>query len=114
MNHLSLALTFIAAPWLLWIFYTAAMRLKMVRDAGLLTPAMKVFGYPSLAFGLALDLFVNVIVGSALFLEPPREWTLSGRLWRLSNGAAGWRQKLALAIRSALLDAIDPKGVHKG
>jgi hypothetical protein len=114
MNHLLLLLVFVAAPWALWIFYTAARRLKMVRDTGDLTLAMKVFGYPTLALGLALDLFVNVIVGSLLFLEPPREWTLSARLWRLSNGDAGWRQRLALAIRSALLDAIDPKGIHKG
>jgi hypothetical protein len=26
----------------------------------------------------------------------------------------GWRQRVAIAIRSALLDNIDPNGVHRG
>lgn len=109
MTTLILALT----PWLLWIFYTAIMRLKMVRDAGGLTLAMKVFGYPALVVGLVLDFAVNVVLGSLVFLELPREWTLSGRLWRLSNDE-GWRQRLAVSLRVALLDSIDPSGVHKG
>lgn len=103
------------SPWLLWVFYAAIMRLKQVRDAGGLTVAMKVFGYPALAAGLVLDAFVNLVIGSAVFQERPREWTLSGRLWRLSNDpTAGWRQRWALALRVALLDAIDPSGTHQG
>ena len=105
----------ILSPWLLWIMYVAVMRLKQVRAAGQLTLAMKVFGYPALALGLLLDLFVNVVVASAVLAEVPRELTLSSRLWRLSNDdSAGWRQKVALAVRVGLLDAIDPSGVHSG
>lgn len=99
--------------WMLWVMFVCVMRLKMLREAGQLTTAMKVFGYPTLAVGLVLDLFVNVVFGSLVFLEIPREFTLSSRLWRLSNGE-GWRAKVALAIRVGLLDAIDPAGVHKG
>lgn len=84
----------------------------MVRDANQLTMAMKVFGYPALAVGLVLDLFVNVVFGSLVFAEIPKEYMLSARLWRLSNGD-GWRAKVALSIRTALLDNIDPAGVHK-
>lgn len=109
------ALSLFAAIFALWVFYAAMMRLKQVRDAGKLTLAMKVFGYPALAVGLLLDLFVNVIVGSVVFWERPQEWTLSTRLWRLSNGQeAGWRQRMALALRVSLLDAIDPEGAHRG
>ncbi len=104
----------IASVHVLWLHFVACMRLKMVRDAGLLTTPMKVFGYPVLAMGLVIDFFVNVCIGTVLFLELPREYTLSGRLWRLSNGSPSWRQRLALAIRSGLLDAIDPTGVHRG
>lgn len=112
---LTMLLLAVLSVWLLWVFYVAMMRLKQVRDAGGLTLAMKVFGYPALAVGLVLDFFVNLIAGSAIFLERPREWTLSARLWRLSNDkAAGWRQRLAWALRVSLLDAVDPEGVHRG
>lgn len=100
----------------LWVYFVAGMRLKQVRDAGALTPAMKMFGYVSLAEGLVLDFLVHMVIGTLLFLEWParKEYTLSARLWRLSNGPPGWRQRLALAIRVGLLDAIDPRGYHRG
>lgn len=100
----------------LWVYFVAGMRLIQVRDAGALTPAMKVFGYVSLAEGLVLDFLVHMTIGTVLFMELPakREYTLSRRLWRLSNEDTGWRGRLALKIRVGLLDAIDPKGVHKG
>lgn len=103
------------SPWLLWVFYAAVMRLKQVRDAGGLSRAQKVFGYLTLFVGLVLDAIVNLVIASVVFAERPREWTLSGRLWRLSNDqSAGWRQRWALALRVALLDSIDPSGVHRG
>ena len=106
----------VASVWLLWVFYAAIMRLKMVRDAGGLNgrPWIKAFGYFTLFIGLVLDLFVNVVAGSLVFRELPREWTLSSRLWRLSNSPIGWRQRWALAIRVALLDDLDPAGIHRG
>ncbi len=104
----------IASAHVLWLHFVACMRLKMVRDAGLLTTPMKVFGYPVLAMGLVIDFFVNICVGTVLFLELPREYTLSARLWRLSNDAPSWRQRIALAIRTGLLDNVDPAGKHTG
>lgn len=101
------------SPWFLWILYTAIMRLKQVRDENKLTVATKIFGYPVLVIGLVLDFTVNVVVASLLFLEIPREFTVSGRLTRLSSDT-GWRAKLATKVRVALLDNIDPAGVHKG
>lgn len=109
------ALYAILACWLLWVFYVAVMRLKQVREAGHLTTAMKAFGYPLLIVGLVLDVAVNVVLGSLILLEFPKEWTLSARLWRWSNEAdGGWRRKLATAVRVGLLDNIDPSGVHTG
>lgn len=106
----------IALPWLLWGVYGLVMRLKQVREAGKLTTAQKVFGYPWLFLGLFLDFVVNVVIATPLFLELPREWTVSGRLWRLSNAAPGYRQRVALWLRVNLLDSLDPSpdGVHKG
>lgn len=62
---------------------------------------------------MLLDLIVNTTVASAIFLEPLKELTVSARLTRHSEGN-GWRQRVAVAIRSALLDNIDPNGVHRG
>ena len=100
--------------YLLWVHYVAVMRLMQVRDAGHLTLAMKFFGYPALFVGLALDLIVNTFIATVLFLELPREFTVSSRLHRLSESGQGWRKKMATAIRTSLLDNIDPKGVHRG
>lgn len=61
-------------------------------------------GYPARVVGLLLDL---------LFLEHPKKWTASARLTRHSE-STGWRQRVAIAIRTALLDNIDPNGVHRG
>lgn len=104
----------LAVTHILWVHYVAMMRLKMVRDEGKLTTAAKVFGYPALVMGLILDLVVNVFVGTVLFVEPPQEWTLSARLTRLGEGNSGWRRRRADRIRKALLDHIDPSGIHRG
>jgi hypothetical protein len=104
----------ISCVYLLWVHYVAVMHLKHMLDDGIVTTAQKVLGYPALAVGLVLDLAVNVVVCTGLFLELPREWTVSGRLWRLSNGADGWRKSVALALRVGLLDSADPSGIHKG
>lgn len=103
----------VVAVYLLWVHYVAIMHLMHMRSDGLLTKGQKAIGYTALGVGLALDLFVQILI-TALFLELPREWTVSGRLWRLSNGLPGWRQKLALKIRAGLLDTADPSGTHRG
>ena len=103
----------IASVYLLWVHYVAVMRLMQVRDAGQLTTAMKAIGYPALFVGLLLDLIVNTFVATLIFLELPKEFTVSARLTRHSEGG-GWRQRVAVAIRAGLLDNIDPNGVHRG
>jgi hypothetical protein len=102
------------ALWVLWILYVAMMRLRQVRDAGKLTLAMKILGYPWLIFGLFIDFLLNVVVGSLLFIEIPREYTLSERLWRHSQESDGYRQTWAEWLRVNLLDAVDPSGAHRG
>lgn len=104
----------VASIWALWVMYVCVMRLKMLRDAGTLTLGQKVFGYPTLFVGMVLDLLVNIVICTLLFLELPREWTVSARLWRHSNDVGGWRKKLALLLRTQLLDTADPRGVHSG
>jgi hypothetical protein len=100
----------------LWLYFVAGMRLKMVRDAGNLTRGDTVLGYMALAEGLLLDLVFHMVFGTLLFLELPArgEYTLSARLWRLSNGPDGWRRRFALKARKGLLDSLDPSGIHSG
>ena len=100
--------------WGLWVMFVCIMRLQMLRDAGTLTLGQKLLGYPTLAVGLLLDLLINVVVCTVLFVELPREFTVSARLWRHSNQVRGWRKRLALALRSQLLDSADPRGYHSG
>ena len=102
-----------AVTYLLWVHFVAIMHLMHMRADGLLTRSQKAIGYTALAVGLVLDLAVQIAI-TPLFLDLPREWTVSGRLWRLSNGKSGWRQRLALTLRTALLDTADPSGTHRG
>lgn len=102
------------ACWACWVLFVCIMRLQMLRDAGQLTIGQKILGYPTLVVGLVLDVALNWLVCTVLFLEFPRETTVSARLWRHSNDDPGWRQKLALIIRQQLLDTADPRGIHRG
>ena len=100
----------------LFLYFVAAMRLREVRDSQTLTKEQRVIAAVLVCEGLLLDLLVHLTIGTILFLELParKEYTLSRRLWRLSNGPDGWRKSLALAIRTRLLDSMDPEGVHRG
>lgn len=113
MNALIVILAVATISYQLWVHFVAVMHLKRMRDAGQLTTAQKFIGYPVLAIGLVLDIALQIII-TALFLELPRELTVSGRLWRLSNGVDGWRKRIATHIRVGLLDSADPSGVHRG
>jgi hypothetical protein len=106
-------LTSLAASYVLWDQYIVIMGLKRVRDAGKLTPAMRVLGTPRLVFGFALDVYVNVAVITAILGELPKEWTVSERLTRHFEHSKGWRFAFSAWVLSEMLDAFDPAGVHR-
>lgn len=112
MLHLILnyALFAIAGILLLWFFYIGVMDLKFARDAGMLTTAAKIMGYPFLFVGLAVDLIVNLTIAPVIFLDWPRETTVTGHIQRLVNGSAGWRRTLALWFAVNLLNSVSGKG----
>lgn len=116
MMFIYLSLGALHATRMLWIYYAAAMLLLERRDSSELTREQTVLGKLALVEGLLLDLVVHLTVGSLVFWELParREWTLSRRIWRLSNGPSGWRQRWALRFRTRLLDSLDPKRIHRG
>lgn len=107
MNQLLfLVVSLVLLLWLTWGVYLSVMHLKAARDAGRLTPAAKVLGYPWLAVGLLLDVIFNAVVGTLAFLEPPREWLFTSRVSRW-NDRPGWRGDLARWFCSELLDPFD-------
>jgi len=101
------------ASYWLWDHYVIVMGLKRVKEAGKLTRAMEVFGWPRAITGIVLDVYVNFFFCPVVFLDMPEEWTVSGRLTRYFNEGDGWRHKAACWLLSDLLDAFDPSGLHR-
>lgn len=109
---LKLPLYMFVAFYITWIFYLAVMNLKRARDAGSITKVAYRFGLPLLYIGLLIDLLVNVIFVTILFLEIPKECLITQRLKRHANGPDGWRRSMAIWLAKNLLDTFDPSGVH--
>lgn len=100
------------ALWLLWVLFLAVMNLGQAKAEGKLKGFNLYAGYTVLAVGLLVDLVVQVLVASILWLEFPRELTVSERVARLCKHGSGWRQRLALWFRAVLLAPFDRSGGH--
>lgn len=92
--------------WLLWI---VIMGLSRARDEGRLSPLMIKIGTATAYMGLVWDVLCNIFICSFLFIEFPREATLSQRLRRLVM-LTGWRSDLALWIA---VNLVNPFSVDK-
>lgn len=103
-----------ATVYALWLFYLAVMHLARAREAGTLSRTALYLGYPLFLIGYLLDVFVQVVIASVVFLDIPRDWTLTGRLKRYINTepAGSWREKVAVWFCAHLLNAFDPDGKH--
>lgn len=101
----------LAVTYALYVFYCAVMNIKRVRDMGKLTKLGMAFGYPTLIIGLVLDFLCNTFVMTVLFLELPKEFTVTSRLKRHNHSDDGWRTALARWFEP-VLDPIDPSGDH--
>lgn len=100
------------AVYALWLFYLAVMHLARAREAGTLSRPALYLGYPLFLIGYLLDVFVQLVPASVLFLDVPREFTLTGRLKRYIAGPEGWRETVAVWMCSHLLNTFDPDGKH--
>lgn len=97
----------------LWVFYLAIMNLHRANEAQKLRPVAFALGVPVLLLGYLLDVVLNVLVMTVLFLELPQELTISDRLGRHLRGVrGGWRYQVARWVCSELLDQFDPTGRH--
>jgi hypothetical protein len=102
-----------------WVFYLAVMNLKRYRDSHRADfDAMHWFVRLNanlvLLIGLGLDAVLHFIVGTALFLDVPRETLLTARLKRYHHLAYVGTRRAAIAdwICTHLLDPFDPDGDH--
>ena len=107
-----ISLYIILSLYTLWIFYLAVMSLYRAKKENKLTKVSLILGYPILIIGATLDLLINVIIFSIIFLETPKELLLTHRLSRHIKKSNGYRFKLAKWICSNLLDNFDPN--HEG
>lgn len=95
----------------LWVLYLAIMQLDSAKKAGRLSKTARRIAVPLLAVGLVVDVLFNLIWGTVLFLDVPRELLFTSRVSRLNDGD-GWRGRMARWVCCELLDPFDPDGQH--
>jgi hypothetical protein len=107
-----------------WAMYLAVMNLIEAKKLDKMPLASKIFAYPLATFGIIMDLLLNIVVGTILFLDPPkfRHLLFTARLQEYIDdymktdesvkGLRKWRQDAALWICENLLDPFDPRGFH--
>jgi hypothetical protein len=90
------------------------MNLQRAYENKTLSKVALVLGVPILIVGYLLDVFVNVVIMTILFLELPRQWTMSERLQHhiRTSPSGSWREKIAAWFCTHLLDTFDPSGKH--
>ena len=109
--------------WITWVFFSAVMRWRELRDQGKLDSKHLLVRwciYLNLALGILLDFCCNVLV-SPIMLELPqwqhREFLLTYRLirWHHSTDKSWWTvqvRKRMVALGQQLLDVVDTDGIH--
>lgn len=95
-----------------WVLYLAVMALYRAKREGTLTKWTRALGYPVLAVGLVLDAFLNATLLSIIFLEPPREWTMTARLKRHARHDDKRRCRAIVQWFRQFVDPFDPSGKH--
>lgn len=97
---------------LLWILYLSAMSIDYALNEQRITPVCIPFAYMLYIFVFSVNMIVQYFIFSILFLDGPKEDTVSDRLSRYKNEHEGWRHDLAVWIGSHFLDPFDRRGYH--
>lgn len=90
-----------------WLFYVAFMHLKEHRAE--IEGKIGVLKYglvPFFIFALIMDVVFNLIIGTMIFREIPKEWLFTARCSRHLK-SSGWRLRNAHWICSYLLNPFD-------
>ena len=86
---------------LCWVTYIAVMSFRA--QQGALSSIVRANAYVVLGIGLVLDLILTVVIGTVIFMSPPRELTFTARLKRHRAGG-GWRSTVAAWVCDNLLN----------
>lgn len=99
--------------WALWILYVAMMNIEIAVEKGPLPWQSKFMVYPTMVVFDIIEFIANVIICTLIFIDPPRELTVSDRLRRYHNNPSkyGWRLVIVNFIKP-MLDPFDHKGPH--
>lgn len=112
MNILNIIGQCIVAAYALWVCYLALMNVYRVKREGKIKRVQLVLAAPLMIVGGVLDVVFNLIIGTVLLADVPKEWTLSARLARLHHNDNGWRGKVATVVGDYLLHDFDPTADH--
>lgn len=117
------AVILLFALWITWVWFSAVMRWRELRDQGKLDAKHLLVRwciYANLALGILFDAFCNVLV-SPIMLELPQwqhhEFMLTYRLirWHHSTDTSWWTvhvRKRMVWLGKQLLDLVDTDGIH--
>jgi len=108
----SIVLYTVAYLWLFWYVYILVVGLYRAHLDKRLTRFTYALALPAIVVGYAMDVLANIFIASILFLEPPQEWLVTGRLKRHIIYGSGWRRSVSMFICDNLLDVFDPTGDH--
>lgn len=110
---ISTVLIFLLALWALWILYIAMMNVKRALMAGDIPWQAKLLVVPTKYVFDVVEFFCNVVVCTAVFLDLPKEVTVSDRLRRYHRDplCPRWRMIIVNFIKP-MIDPFDPAGTH--
>jgi len=99
--------------WALWILYVAMMNIERSATQNPLPWQAKLMVYPTMVVFDIIEFVTNVFVCTLIFLDLPREVTVSARLRRyyIHQDKCGWRMVIVNFIKP-MLDPFDHKGPH--
>lgn len=102
-------LTLLLISWFVLMgSYVLVMHAKRILDEGAkLSLFWRVNLVPWLAVGLVLDVAFNLVAGTLMFAELPREWLFTTRAERHFRHSDGWRLKIA-QFWARTLNVFDP------
>lgn len=107
MNWLLLLLAYVWGGWAIYVLVMAIYRLHLAKK---LTMVGYVLAAPFAVVGLALDVLGNFTLCWILFLDRPRQWTITSRLKGYIAQGRGWRHDVACWICRNALDPFDAQG----
>jgi len=93
----------------MWLQYLAVMNLKEHRAK--LTVAAKIWAYPMLFIGLFSDFCFNLVIGTIVYVELPKQLLFTSRC-NLHLQDTNWRGSVARWFCRNFMDPYDPDGQH--